>query len=333
MSTRDTDILDTADLRYLLLESLKLYSDNVEFLDGSNPYRFSINKKTFYIWIRNVHESGRGRPNEDECRIQVSRSNAFDQAMSSGHDVIFLGYLADDRVFTAWNPYLMRERINRIQNGSLYSRFSIQREAARTKVSIYRDNDDQSIISFCPQYLGLYLENLEKIHLLPLDQIKDLVRQSDAANDDETDSHMESVEGLLTISHSRTKRDPLFRKIICEAYDYRCAMCGIQLDLIEAAHIVPHAHDKGTDEIGNGISLCVLHHKAYDRSLIYFNERFEISINQEKVRYLEKMQRDSGLGKFQELAFAEVVTPRNRAATPILANITLANRIRGIGNG
>ena len=72
MSTRNTQILNHSDLKYLLIDSLRLYSDNVVFIDGNNPYRFSINKKTFYVLIKNVHESGDGRGNQDECRIQIS---------------------------------------------------------------------------------------------------------------------------------------------------------------------------------------------------------------------------------------------------------------------
>mgnify|MGYP001616536573 CR=1 FL=1 len=60
-------------------------------------------------------------------------------------------------------------------------------------------------------------------------------------------------------------------------------MCGIQLELVEAAHIIPHSHEKGTDEIGNGISLCALHHAAYDRSLIFFDEEFNVLINDKKM--------------------------------------------------
>jgi hypothetical protein len=49
MSVRNTLILNHSDLKYLLIDSLRLYSDNVVFIDGNNPYRFSINKKTFYV--------------------------------------------------------------------------------------------------------------------------------------------------------------------------------------------------------------------------------------------------------------------------------------------
>lgn len=161
---------------------MRLYSDNVAFIDGNNPYRFSINKKTYYVLIRNVHESGDGRPNQDECRLQISKSKNFNQALNSGNDVIVLGYFADEKVFTAWNPFLMRDRFNKKDSVSLYSRFSKQKDAKKEKIAAYRDRNDQSVISFIPDYLGLYLENLNSIHLLSDSELKNLVEQSDNLN-------------------------------------------------------------------------------------------------------------------------------------------------------
>ena len=48
----------------------------------------------------------------------------FNEALNSKKDVVVLGYFADERVFTAWNPFLMRERFNSRDTISLYSRFS-----------------------------------------------------------------------------------------------------------------------------------------------------------------------------------------------------------------
>lgn len=330
MSVRDTTILNPSDLRYLLIDSLRLYSDNVVFIDGNNPYRFSINKKTFYVLIKNVHESGDGRDNQDECRIQVAKSKNFNEALNSHNDVIVLGYFADEKVFTAWNPYLMRDRFNQRQTVSLYSRFSIQKQAAINKIATYRDNNGQSIISFLPDYLGLYLENLSTVHLLSDGELNELIERSDALNKENLNGELQFPEGNLTITHTRYKRDPNFRMIVYEAYQYRCAMCGIQLELIEAAHIVPHSHEKGTDEIGNGIALCALHHTAYDRSLIYFNEELNILINEKKMEYLEKMGLDSGFRKFKNLAFDKIQIPENHIFRPNLDNIKIANQIRGI---
>lgn len=332
MSKKDTTILNHSDLKYLLIDSLRLYSDNVVFIDGNNPYRFSINKKTFYVLIKNVHESGDGRGNQDECRIQVAESKNFNDAMNSKTEVIVLGYFADEKVFTAWNPYMMRDRFNQKQTISLYSRFSIQRQAALTKIASYRDTKGQSVLSFLPDYLGLYLENLSTIHLLNDAELLELVNKSDKLNSENKDGEFDVPEGHLTITHTRYKRDPRFKSIVYAAYDNRCAMCGIQLELIEAAHIVPHSHELGTDEIGNGISLCALHHTAYDRSLIFFDEDFNIIINELKMEYLEKMGLDSGFRKFKALSFDKIQLPANHTLRPKIANIKLANQTRGINN-
>ncbi|HTB07690.1 MAG TPA: HNH endonuclease [Bacteroidia bacterium] len=330
MSVRNTLILNRSDLKYLLIDSLRLYSDNVVFIDGNNPYRFSINKKTFYVLIKNVHESGDGRENQDECRIQISKSKNFNAALNSKTPVIVLGYFADEKVFTAWNPYLMRDRFNQKKTISLYSRFSIQRQAAINKIAVYIDSNDQAVLSFLPDYLGLYLENLSNIHLLNDRELTALVEDSDDLNSQDQDGKVEFPEGHLTITHTRYKRDPKFKTIVYDAYENRCAMCGIQLELTEAAHIVPHSHEKGTDEIGNGISLCALHHTAYDRSLIFFDEEFNIQINERKMEYLEKMNLDSGFRKFKALAFDKIQLPTNHALRPNVENIKLANRTRGI---
>jgi putative restriction endonuclease len=330
MSKRDTLILNPSDLKYLLIDSLRLYSDNVVFIDGKNPYRFSINKKTFYVLIKNVHESGDGRENQDECRIQVAKTKNFNDAMNSRTEVIVLGYFADEKVFTAWNPYLMRDRFNQRQTISLYSRFSVQRQAALNKIATYRDTQGQSVLSFLPDYLGLYLENLSNIHLLNDLELAALVNQSDILNNQNLDGEFDFQEEQLTITHARYVRDPKFKVKVYDAYDNRCAMCGIQLELVEAAHIVPHSHEMGTDEIGNGISLCALHHSAYDRSLIFFDEDFNILINNSKMEYLEKIGLDSGFRKFKALSFDKVQLPTNHILRPNIENIKIANQARGI---
>ena len=330
MSTRDTVILGPSDLKYLLIDSLRLYSDNVVFLDGKNPYRFSINKKTFYVYIKNVHESGDGRTNQDECRVQISRSRNFDVALNSHHDVIVLGYFADEKVFTAWNPYLMKDRFNSKQTISLYSRFTTQKQAAIDGISLYHDTNGQNVLSFKPDYLGLYLDNLSNVHQLNIADLISLTKKSDDLNDQNVDEEVNVSENHLTITHTRYKRDPMFRSRVYKAYGNSCAMCGMQLELIEAAHIVPHSHAKGTDDIGNGVGLCSLHHAAYDQSLIYFDEEFNILINRQKRQYLEKIGRDSGFMKFQELSFAKLRLPENHTQRPNVNNIKLANEIRGI---
>ncbi|MCY2977208.1 MAG: HNH endonuclease [Planctomycetota bacterium] len=71
----------------------------------------------------------------------------------------------------------------------------------------------------------------------------------------------------------RRKRDPRFRELVLTAYEYRCAICGLDLRMggrelgLEAAHIKWH-QARGPDTVENGLSLCSLHHKLFDRGAI-----------------------------------------------------------------
>jgi putative restriction endonuclease len=85
------------------------------------------------------------------------------------------------------------------------------------------------------------------------------------------------------VTTRRALRDILFRKCVLEAYSHRCAMCGVQLDLLDAAHIIPVEHPDGTDETSNGVALCALHHRAYDRGLITFDEKYRIRVSKMQI--------------------------------------------------
>lgn len=61
-----------------------------------------------------------------------------------------------------------------------------------------------------------------------------------------------------------------FRIAVLEAYDYKCAFCGMKIYSpdtliweVEAAHIVPYRLN-GKDDIWNAMALCHLHHWAFD---------------------------------------------------------------------
>ncbi|MBC8418365.1 MAG: HNH endonuclease [Desulfobacterales bacterium] len=66
------------------------------------------------------------------------------------------------------------------------------------------------------------------------------------------------------------KRDPYFRDRIIQAYEHQCAVCGFNVRMghtlvaLEAAHIKWHQAG-GPDTEENGIALCALHHKLFDR--------------------------------------------------------------------
>jgi putative restriction endonuclease len=72
-------------------------------------------------------------------------------------------------------------------------------------------------------------------------------------------------------------RDPGFRENVLSAYEYRCAVCGFNVRIghtvvaLEAAHIKWH-QAAGPDIRENGLALCSLHHKLFDRGAFTIDE-------------------------------------------------------------
>lgn len=68
-------------------------------------------------------------------------------------------------------------------------------------------------------------------------------------------------------------RDPAFRRVVTQLYDYRCAATGVRLllpsgeALVEAAHIHPFS-EAGDDDPRNGLALTPNMHWALDKNLI-----------------------------------------------------------------
>ncbi|CAN7419500.1 HNH endonuclease [Acidovorax sp. LjRoot117] len=68
-------------------------------------------------------------------------------------------------------------------------------------------------------------------------------------------------------------RNPAFRRVVTEVYDYRCAASGVRIILssgetmVEAAHIHPFS-EAGDDDPRNGLALTPDFHWAMDRHLI-----------------------------------------------------------------
>ena len=60
-----------------------------------------------------------------------------------------------------------------------------------------------------------------------------------------------------------------FRTAVLRAYTTRCAVCRLrEATLLQAAHIIDDRDPRGVATVVNGISLCAIHHLAYDRNLL-----------------------------------------------------------------
>ncbi len=90
---------------------------------------------------------------------------------------------------------------------------------------------------------------------------------------------------MAPISEVVPIRSAGFRKAIMRLYKYTCAVCRLCIvttdgeSATDAAHIIPF-HISQSNDVRNGISLCKLHHWAFDKGLISLSKSYRILVSQ-----------------------------------------------------
>lgn len=118
----------------------------------------------------------------------------------------------------------------------------------------------------------------------------------------------EKIKKTKILTQEAKIRSRGFRQAVIEAYDFRCAVCGMKICSpntlqweVEAAHIVPHSSN-GKDDLFNGLALCRIHHWAFDVGWFSLQDNYQI-IASGKIR---KLPHD--YGKIWNFNFMERLT-------------------------
>jgi putative restriction endonuclease len=70
-----------------------------------------------------------------------------------------------------------------------------------------------------------------------------------------------------------------FRALVLPAYRGQCAICRLkEVRLLDAAHIIRDADPAGTAAVRNGLSLCTIHHRAFDQHLVGVSPDFRVKV-------------------------------------------------------
>lgn len=70
-----------------------------------------------------------------------------------------------------------------------------------------------------------------------------------------------------------------FRARVIPAYGERCAICRLKEGrLLDAAHIVGDLEEHGEPVVSNGLSLCSIHHRAFDHDLVAITPDYEVRV-------------------------------------------------------
>ncbi len=112
----------------------------------------------------------------------------------------------------------------------------------------------------------------------------------------------------------RRLHQPVFRASVIRAYETRCAVCRLQHgELLDAAHILPDAHEAGVPHVSNGLSLCKIHHAAYDQNLMGIRPDRVVEINRELLEERDGPMLKHGL---QQMHGSTITLPRRKLEHP-----------------
>ena len=106
----------------------------------------------------------------------------------------------------------------------------------------------------------------------------------------------------------------VFRARVLRAYEDACAMCRLRhAELLDAAHILPDTHPRGDPVVPNGLSLCRIHHAAFDANIIGVRPDLVVEVRRDVLEEHDGPMLRHGL---QEMAGRILTIPRQRAAKP-----------------
>lgn len=313
-----------------------LYDDgwNVIYLNDPefHPFVLRIYKGSLkfdlriYVW--NLTHGGGAARAADEYRIQITGVDQF-ESQQRGQTVI-LGWWEEGGVFAGFDFNFHSETLG--SSPSIQIKEEALRSAYVNGFATWEKDNNEIAIAFRPDFLGEYIKNLGGLHSFgqsdnDLEVLDETFQSPQSLNDEMLETV--TMERRVVISQiTRKLRDVSFKSRVLTAYNFTCSFCGVQLKLIDAAHILP-VENNGTDETWNGVALCALHHRAYDRNLVTFNGAYQIVLNNAALDELATRNLAGGRQQFQNNLRAILHLPPAVSDRPHVDTVTQANSIRG----
>ncbi|MCC6446147.1 MAG: HNH endonuclease [Armatimonadetes bacterium] len=295
----------------------------------NNESRYNLK---IYSW--NLSYGGKSR-SKDEYRIQV-KINRDDPNLNRfivevGYKILIIGYSDEYNVFAAFN--FNKHLSTLAYSASFQIKLDTLINASRNGIDTHNKDNNELAIAFRPDFIIDYIENLQELHafgesITESNQLRKLIAEPTEINN-EILGRFSGKRGSIVKTITRRARNASFNGRVLKAYNYSCAFCGIQLKLVDAAHILPVAHEDSTDETANGVALCPLHHRAFDGALVAFDSNYKTHINRRRLEDLIKLELDGGIDLFKRSLQSHINIPDAPIERPNKQYINKANKFKG----
>jgi putative restriction endonuclease len=296
-----------------------------------HPARVSLlrGSESIGLWIHiwNLTPGGRSSSRPDERRIQPTGIGDTFRSSDDAQPLI-LGWSGETGVFAAFDHAYHSGTFGR--SPSIQTDLPTLLDAAEYGLGVFEKGTGELSIAVRPDMLGLYVEHMDALHTSGKSAAAvDFLRKMAVDPLQVEPADIPKPRRKVMLATLQQFRDRRFSECVLDAYDHRCAFCGVQLRLLDAAHILPVAHPDSNDLVTNGVALCTLHHRAYDSALIMFDESYAVHVNQAVIARLKASGRNGGFPAFQSALRQTVHLPSEVAKRPGKVMISKANALRG----
>jgi len=104
-----------------------------------------------------------------------------------------------------------------------------------------------------------------------------------------------------------------FRELVLEAYRNSCAICRLKhRELLDAAHIIPDS-EGGKPFVKNGLSLCKIHHTAFDQNIIGISPDYLVHVRSDILEEIDGPMLKHGI---QEMHNSKIILPISKISQP-----------------
>jgi putative restriction endonuclease len=107
----------------------------------------------------------------------------------------------------------------------------------------------------------------------------------------------------------------VFRSQVLLAYDNRCAVCRLRhAELLDAAHIIEDGKPHGEPVVPNGLSMCKLHHAAFDSKILGVRPNLTLHVRKDVLDEIDGWMLKGGIQEVHDKRLE--IVPSRRAARP-----------------
>lgn len=134
------------------------------------------------------------------------------------------------------------------------------------------------------------------------------------AEGSQSESEDQARRAYVTRTFRQRLHQRTFRERVLRVYHEQCALCRLRhQELLDAAHIIPDSEPGGAPVVPNGLSLCKLHHAAFDRQFIGIRTDYIVEVRQDLLDEHDGPMLEHGL---QNLQGTRIVLPRSPIHRP-----------------